>query len=614
MDGEELVDVPTSKRRKLDAQHNTITEPNTTTLATAKGVDRPISPPASRRKRSVTPSPSTARVKAATTATSKAGNQLKDESEDGRDFLTSPFQLTHIRDLSPAENEDSVMLEDILGDPMIKECWNFNFLFDLDFVMSKFDADVRSLVQVKIVHGFWKRDDERRIGMHEMAERYPNIELISAYMPDPFGTHHSKMLILLRHDDTAQIVIHTANMISRDWGNMTQAVWRSPLLLLKTDDYKTTLEQDSSPETFPIGSGERFEIDFLWYLNAYGKRLKDLSKVLCNYNFSAVRAAFIGSAPSRQKLANADPATHTSWGWLGLREILSTIPIARPAEAASTPHIVIQISSIATLGQTPAWLQHLQSVLRSSYTTSTSRAESTSPSKKANFFAKRPKATATKAPEPMFNIIFPTAEEIRTSLDGYASGGSIHTKIQSAAQQRQLQYLRPLLCHWRHPSSSSSTEEPRREAMRGPAAPHIKTFIRFSNSEHASIDWAMVTSANFSKQAWGDLENKNKEIWIQSWECGVVVWPQLFKQDSFGGQEGKAKEEEVLMVPVFGRDLPAEEDVAEGLKAHEVVGFRMPYDLPLSPYKTDETPWVATMNHEESDWKGVVWGGYQPHA
>jgi hypothetical protein len=22
-----------------------------------------------------------------------------------------------------------------LGDPLIKECWNFNFLFDLDFVM-----------------------------------------------------------------------------------------------------------------------------------------------------------------------------------------------------------------------------------------------------------------------------------------------------------------------------------------------------------------------------------------------------------------------------------------------------------------------------------------------
>lgn len=27
-------------------------------------------------------------------------------------------------------------------------------------------------------------------------------------MPEPFGTHHSKMMILLRHDDLAQYVIY----------------------------------------------------------------------------------------------------------------------------------------------------------------------------------------------------------------------------------------------------------------------------------------------------------------------------------------------------------------------------------------------------------------------
>lgn len=33
------------------------------------------------------------------------------------------------------ENLDAVQLKDILGDPLIKECWNFNYLFDIDFVM-----------------------------------------------------------------------------------------------------------------------------------------------------------------------------------------------------------------------------------------------------------------------------------------------------------------------------------------------------------------------------------------------------------------------------------------------------------------------------------------------
>jgi tyrosyl-DNA phosphodiesterase-1 len=37
--------------------------------------------------------------------------------------------------MPPHQNVDAVSLKDILGHPMIKECWNFNYLFDLDFVM-----------------------------------------------------------------------------------------------------------------------------------------------------------------------------------------------------------------------------------------------------------------------------------------------------------------------------------------------------------------------------------------------------------------------------------------------------------------------------------------------
>lgn len=40
--------------------------------------------------------------------------------------------------------------------------------------------------------------------LQEACSRYPNVEAIVAYMPEPFGTHHSKMMVLLRHDDLAQ--------------------------------------------------------------------------------------------------------------------------------------------------------------------------------------------------------------------------------------------------------------------------------------------------------------------------------------------------------------------------------------------------------------------------
>jgi tyrosyl-DNA phosphodiesterase-1 len=436
----------------------------------------------------------------------------------------------------------------------------------------------------------------------------PYTDFVHLYL-DPFGTHHSKMLILFRHDDTAQVIIHTANMIDRDWSNMTQAVWASPPLPLLHQPPSSRLES----EAHPIGSGRRFKIDLLRYLSAYEKRLKPLTTQLKDYDFSRIRAAFIGSAPSRQKPAAAS-AKITSFGWLGLQEILSRVPISE-SKSTSGPHIITQISSIATLGPNPTWLSHFQSVL-ARYATTKAAISDTPPvsfTKASTFFAKCDSSVAQKK-SPKYSVVFPTPEEIRTSLDGYSSGHSIHWKLQSAQQQKQLEYMHPLLCHWRQPSSSSSSN--RRGAHRGLAAPHIKTYIRISNEDHKTIDWAMVTSANLSKQAWGDVVNKKDEIWIQSWETGVVVWPALFAEPTQTGDD-------VVMVPVFGKNMPGSDALAtntagieeSGEKSEKemsktVVCFRMPYDLPLVPYTADERPWCATMQYSEPDRNGHVWGGY----
>jgi tyrosyl-DNA phosphodiesterase-1 len=77
----------------------------------------------------------------------------------------SPFQLTKIRDLPADLNKDTVTLKDILGDPLIAECWEFNYLHDIDFLMAAFDRDIRHLVKVHVVHGFWKREDQSRLAL-----------------------------------------------------------------------------------------------------------------------------------------------------------------------------------------------------------------------------------------------------------------------------------------------------------------------------------------------------------------------------------------------------------------------------------------------------------------
>lgn len=58
---------------------------------------------------------------------------------------------------------ETVQLRDLLGDPMIRECWQFNYLFDVDYLMDQFDEDVRDLVIVRVVHGSWKREASNRI-------------------------------------------------------------------------------------------------------------------------------------------------------------------------------------------------------------------------------------------------------------------------------------------------------------------------------------------------------------------------------------------------------------------------------------------------------------------
>ncbi|KAI0098127.1 phospholipase D/nuclease [Hypoxylon sp. NC0597] len=475
-----------------------------------------------------------------------------------RKLISSPIRLTTIKDLPKESNVGAVSLHDLLGDPLIAECWEFNYLHNVDFLMSHFDEDTRSLVKVHIVHGFWKKDDLNRLSLEQQSAQYNNVTLHTAYMPEMFGTHHSKMLVLFRHDDTAQVIIHTANMISKDWTNMTNGVWQTPHLPRLANPQNTT-EADMS-----TGSGPRFKADLLNYLRAYNSKrqvCKSMVEELKKYDFSAVRGALIASVPGKHDVNEDDPSK-TLWGWAAIKHALRDIPVQ-----AGKSEVIVQISSIATLGATDSWLKN-------------------------TLFNSLSSPTRANVSKPKFKVIFPTPDELRRSLDGYASGGSIHMKIQSSTQTKQLQYMRPIFHHWANDCEKGIIEKGEiRDGGRKRAAPHIKTYIRYN--ENKSIDWALLTSANISKQAWGEATNGSGQIRIASWEIGVLVWPGLF--------DGKAK-----MVGTFMKDTPTKEDL-EG--DEPLVGLRIPYSLPLQRYGESEVPWVATARYTVPDWTGRVWEG-----
>lgn len=387
------------------------------------------------------------------------------------------------------------------------------------------------------------------------------------------------MMVIFRHDDLCQIVIHTANMIHSDWETMSDAVWRSPLLPLlpptisnppsgtPINQASLTLKEGST--TSPYGSGTRFKWDFLNYLRAYNKQrqiTKPLIEQLLNYDFSAIIGALVAHVPGRHSL---NPDTGTHFGWPALRAVLKTIP----ATPSPTAEVICQVSSIATLGPTPAWL--LDKTLGPILTSSSNK---------------------SALPKANIGVVFPTAEEIRKSIGGYDSGGSIHTRLQSAQQQKQLEYMRPIYYHWAgdRPDTPENLASVRL-AGRKRAAPHIKTYVRYTDPikpDETRIDWALVTSANLSKQAWGDPVNKSGEVRVSSYELGVLVAPHMYSEDA-------------VMVPCFKTDKPEKALEVHG-EEKTTIGYRMPYDLPLVKYGSNEEPWCYYKTHLEPDWRGAV--------
>ena len=338
---------------------------------------------------------------------------------------------------------------------------------------------------------------------------------------------------------------------------MTQAIWKSPQLPLIDGVYPETGKAE-------LGSGLRFKRDLVKYLNHYGKnRTGPLVSEIEKYDFSTVKAALISSVPTRVSLHTGGETT-TSFGWPGLRQILLRVPVTSFSEEGR-PLIVSQISSIAQLGQ--GWLGHFLNILNGSPMTSEGYVVHQTP---------------------RHRVMFPTANEIRHCLDGYAAGASIHMKLQSKQAQRQVSTLRQFLVRWGGNEDDQVIQD---SAGRERAAPHIKTYMRF-NDKLDRIDWAMLTSANLSTQAWGSLP-LDSQVRICSYEIGVVVWPSLL------GDAANA-----VMVPTFKTNTPKGSIQHDG---QTMIGFRMPYNMPLTPYDEADSPWCASASYDEPDWMGHMW-------
>ncbi|RPA85261.1 phospholipase D/nuclease [Ascobolus immersus RN42] len=525
----------------------------------------------------------------------------------------SPFILTSIRDLPASANKGCISLRQLIGDPWVTKLWCINYLIDVDFIYENIHPNVRDVIDVVFIHGSWKEGDRNKKRINEGVKRHRGATVQQAWMNQAHGVQHSKLFILERADETIEVVIHTANAIPHDWTNMTNAIWRS-----------YPLPKRKSGTTQSNSIGQEFQLRLIDYLKQMGKATADLHKTLSHYDFSAVKARFIGTVPSPPKSSRFPQYNKRQYsvGHEALRDYISQIPSLDPSLPS---RIVLQCSSFPR--PRANWLKNLFSKFLSNITPERKPAES------------------------QFLIVWPTPDEIRSSLNGYVSGTSIHMPWFRYGKDGGLlplwKEILPFFAGWASslPLRSIAAAEKTiqiRKAQRGSAAPHIKTFIKFVSpgkadgrttdgeqvscngktlgqmsfidemvskqqsrppskyselngtvDDYRTIEYALLTSANLSPQAWGHGSDPDlSKDTYSNYEAGVLIYHDLFRDGDLNWN----------LRGVYNAD-----EEAECAKLERTTAVRVPYDVPLRMYSKSQAPWSGGVSHHEPDVWGRMW-------
>ncbi|KAA8915728.1 hypothetical protein TRICI_002135 [Trichomonascus ciferrii] len=441
------------------------------------------------------------------------------------EMYRSPLKLIRAEEsvVKEQENVDTVSLAHLVGQRDLVEIYQFSFEMDLAYAMDLVHPEARPNIKAYFVFGKSRKGDmaERLEEQRKTLKYNKNITLVPIPLRYDYGTHHSKLMVLFFSNNEVQITIHTANLISYDWENMTQGIWVSPRMSLK-------------------GGGEHeFKTDFVDYIRAYKNPcLNKLADSLESVNFDDVQnVSFIGSVPGNYEKGSAE---YKKWGALKLYDVVSRVE--KRIEDKSDPELIVQMSSIGSLGPLSSYFN---------------------PILKRALLGQEPHGTDPTR-NAKVSIIFPSLMNIRESLFGYGSGGSIHfPKDEKGSLQKE---LRPMLCQWKA-----------KEAGRQILPPHIKTYTRLTKER--KVAWMVLTSANLSKQAWGIVNKTKKNQWIQSWEAGVILSPPSSEP----------------FTPLYKRDTSTSPCV------------RLPFDIPPSPYEDNDEVWSAKVSHSEPDRFGNIY-------
>eukprot|EP00850_Spirogloea_muscicola_P009649 SM000054S18135 [mRNA] locus=s54:592783:596977:+ [translate_table: standard] len=420
-----------------------------------------------------------------------------------------------------------------------------NYMVDLKWLLPACPL-LRRIRRVVMVHG------EDKSLPRLQAEKPQNWVLYKPPLRIPWGTHHSKAMLLV-YPQGVRIVVHTANLIEVDWSYKSQGLWMQDFpckmqgcerqtSVFEDDllDYLTALEWPGCLVPAADGDGGDVKVDMSFFRR---------------FDYSGATVRLVGSVPGYHQGSNL-----AKWGHMKLRNILQQ-ETCFPSVFRGSP-LVYQFSSLGSLDE--KWMEEFLISVSSGSCSSGC-----------------PLGVARDV-----RCIWPTVEDIRWSLEGYAAGGCVPGPEKNVEKA----FLTKYWCRWQADDSG-----------RARAMPHIKTFVRYSGSRLA---WVLLTSSNLSKAAWGALQKNNKQLMVRSYELGVLFLPSLlakarsrrstyaYNPDAVPGlsfpvesSSGVQDVDTAASVDVELRARDWKTDRAGG-GSHEIV-IPLPYALPPATYSTN---------------------------
>ncbi|CAN0913571.1 Tyrosyl-DNA phosphodiesterase 1 [Linum grandiflorum] len=173
-------------------------------------------------------------------------------------------------------------------------------------------------------------------------------------------------------------------------------------------------------------------------------------------------------------------------------------------------------------------------------------------------------------------IIWPTVEDVRCSLEGYAAGNAVPSPLKNVEKE----VLKKYWAKWK--------------------------------ATHTGRCWFLLTSSNLSKAAWGALQKNNSQLMIRSYELGVLFLPSQGKQqnvrsfsctsNSIPSSQGRSSPRTELVTLKWDKW-----QLTEDMPSSQVIRLPVPYELPPQPYAREDVPWSWDRKCSKEDVYGQVW-------